>query len=173
MRTAWMVACLAIMTIGSIGPVSAAPLPGTEPMPIVADLEGQPIERSTIPTYFCHDLDFPKIRCFRTARQLERAEADRRVASSQAAAFGPSDYVSIYDGQNTTGSFMDLSQNYDTLFGIGWNDRISSYKGRNSASGTFWTDWFASGTARNFCCNTIVNSLPAGLDNAFTSVYRH
>jgi hypothetical protein len=35
------------------------------------------------------------------------------------------------------------------------------------------TDWFASGTARNFCCNTNVSSLPGGLDNAFSSVYRH
>jgi hypothetical protein len=83
------------------------------------------------------------------------------------------DYVLIYDGATHTGASMYVSQNYDALFSIGWNDRISSYQGLNSGSGTFWTDWYSSGTARNFCCNTSILSLPSGLDNAFSSVYRH
>jgi hypothetical protein len=117
---------------------------------------------------YCHDFYYPRIHCFRSQRDLDAA-----ATSAIAATLSSADYVLIYDGATQTGASMYVSQNYDALFTIGWNDRISSYQGLNSASGTFWTDWFASGTARNFCCNTSVLSLPSNLDNAFSSSYRH
>lgn len=67
---------------------------------------------------------------------------------------------------------MHVSQNYDTLFWIGWNDRISSFKARNCARGTFWADWNGQGRATDFCCNQKASALTAAVDNTFTSVYR-
>lgn len=89
-----------------------------------------------------------------------------------AAAVGPSDYVTVYSDPSYGGSYMHVSQNYDTLFWIGWNDHISSYKARNSALGTFWSDWNAAGRRTDFCCNQVVATLPSTVDNTFTSVYR-
>jgi hypothetical protein len=144
---------------------------------LVADLNGRPIKPSLIGSYYCHDFDFPRIHCYRTASDLAKGEArwgasDGKL-TTQSAAFGVNDYVSVFDGNAYTGATMDMSQNYDTLAFIGWNDRISSFKARNSASGEFWTDWFATGIGRLFCCNTWVSALPSDQDNAFTSVYRH
>jgi hypothetical protein len=148
--------------------------PSTDSGPtITAEPVGRAIKPELISSFYCHDFDYPVIRCFRSALELEAAEASRASASEGlSATFTAADYVTIYDGTVWTGAYMDVSQNYDALFSIGWNDRISSYKARNSVSGKFWTDWFASGTARSFCCNTQVSSLPSNLDNAFSSVYR-
>ena len=142
---------------------------------IRADVEGRSIKSSEISSYFCHDFDFPRIHCFQTADRLEAVTTTTMSTgtSAVAAAFGPNDYVTVYSGPTFSGTYAHLSQNYDNLFWVGWNDQISSYKGRNGASGTFWSDWFASGRATNFCCNTQVTSLPGGVDNTFTSVYRH
>lgn len=141
---------------------------------IRADVEGRSILRSEISAYFCHDFDFPRIHCFSTAAGLEAVTTTTSTETSVvAAAFGPNDYVTVYSGPTFSGTYAHLSRNYDTLFYVGWNDQISSYKGRNNASGTFWSDWYATGRATNFCCNTQVTSLPSGVDNTFTSVYRH
>jgi hypothetical protein len=174
MRTAGIIAALgAVLTLLSVGVVSAAS-GSRESAGIVADVDGHSIKPVLIGTLYCHDFDYPRIHCFRSQRELDAAAASviaarRQLSSSLSAA----DYVLIYDGATHSGASMYVSQNYDALFTIGWNDRVSSYQGLNSASGTFWTDWFSSGTARNFCCNASVLSLPSNLDNAFSSVYRH
>jgi hypothetical protein len=174
MRTAGMMTALgAVLALLSAGVVSGASRPGGS-AGIVADLNGRPIKPALIGTLYCHDLDYPRVHCFRSQRELDTATASV-IAASRLSSATPSSaaYVLIYDGATQTGASMYVSQNYDALFSIGWNDRISSYQGLNGASGTFWTDWFASGTARNFCCNATVLSLPSNLDNAFSSVYRH
>lgn len=174
MRMSWVIAgVVAIMTLSSSATVSAAPPIERRSDPIVADLEGRLIKPAAISSFYCHDFDYPHIHCFRTAAALAEAELSMPSSMTAAAAFGPGDYVTIFDGSSYSGSAMDLSQSYDAMFSIGWNDRVSSYKARNSVSGTFYKDWFASGGLSNFCCNVNVPSLPSDLDNAFSSVYRH
>lgn len=159
-----------VSTVVFSGAVQASP---SQPR-IRADVEGRPIKPSEISTYFCHDFDFPRIHCFPTGARLEAAINTTSAGTlAVLAAFGPNDYVTVYSGPTFSGTYAHLSQNYDTLYWIGWNDQISSYKGRNSASGTFWSDWYATGRATNFCCNTQVTSLSSDVDNTFTSVYRH
>lgn len=136
-----------------------------------ADLEGRPINAIDAGDYYCHDFDYPRIRCFTTAEGLEAAIANGADAEAQAV-FGPDDYVTIYSEPSYAGSYMHVSQNYDTLFWIGWNDRISSFKARNSQSGSFWADWYATGRRTPFCCNQTVPWLISEVDNTFTSVYR-
>jgi hypothetical protein len=170
-------AVVAAIVLGSAGAVSATSgTPHVAHPPVSADLGGRPIKPDLIPTFYCHDLAYPIIHCFRTPAGLEAAIAGSGAVpgpAPAAAAVSTAPYVTIYDSPNWSGTYMHLSESYDALFTIGWNDRVSSYIARNSASGTFWTDWFASGTGKTFCCNVAVSSLPAGLDNAFSSVYRH
>lgn len=65
----------------------------------------------------------------------------------------PPDYVIVYSATSYAGSYMYISQDYDMLALVGWNDRIRSYKAVNSALGTFWTDWFGNGSRLDFCCD--------------------
>jgi hypothetical protein len=173
MRTAGVLASVAMLTILSATAVFGASRPRAEPTTVIADVDGRPIKIAQIATFWCHDFDYPKIHCFRSAKDLEEAKVTQFVAlAAVSPSFAAGDYVTIFDGQVYTGGAIDLSQSYDALWSIGWNDRVSSYKGRNSVSGKFWTDWYSSGTARSFCCNANVSSLPGNLDNAFSSVYR-
>jgi hypothetical protein len=140
-----------------------------------ADLDGRPIDPAQASSYFCHDFDFPQIHCFSTPSELEASVAQAAMASSQGvviAAFGPNDYVTVYSSPSYAGSFAHLSQSYDALATIGWNDMISSYRVRNSRTGAFYEHWFAGGSKKTFCCNQNVPSLAAGVDNTFSSVYR-
>jgi hypothetical protein len=163
---------LLMVAVGSVAMSGGAA--GASPRPqIRADLEGKSIPIAKISSYFCHDFDFPRIHCFDNPTRLEASIGGDGRSTTAALAFGPNDFVTIYSGPTYSGGYVHLSQNYDTLFVIGWNDQVSSYKGRNSASGTFWSDWYGSGRGTNFCCNTNVPYLPSGVDNTFTSVYRH
>jgi hypothetical protein len=79
--------------------------------------------------------------------------------------------VTIWDGAAFSGAFMNVSQDYSVLATIGWNDKISSFKGRNSETGTFYTDWFYGGSFWAFCCNAQLSSL-GSYNNTFSSVLR-
>lgn len=160
------------MVFGLLGTalLSGTAIAAEESPRIRADLEGRRINVSEIGSYFCHDFAFPEVHCFSTASELEAASASGEGLI--AAAVGPSDYVTIFADPGYLGSYMHVSQNYDTLFWIGWNDRVSSYKARNSALGTFWSDMSATGRRTDFCCNQSVAALSSIVDNTFTSVYR-
>jgi hypothetical protein len=145
--------------------------PGSEAV-IVADLEGIPIAAGEVSRYFCHDRAFPSIHCFATAGALEQELATAESAAVGTMVASAADYVQIYAGTDRTGASMVVSQDYDTLFVVGWNDRIRSYRGLNSARGFFWTDWYATGSSLAFCCNVVDLTLPATFDRAITSVYR-
>lgn len=135
---------------------------------IVADLEGIPIPLTAVGKFHCNDLDFPAIHCFRSVTDLSASvEVDGSLSLLSAA-----DYVQIYQDAAFQGPSMVVSQNYPVLAAIGWNDRISSFKGRNSHTGTFFTDWFAGGTPYAFCCNQQVSSL-GGFNDTFSSIYNN
>lgn len=143
----------------------------------LAELDGRRIRAVDVGRWFCHDFDRPMIRCFSTAPALERDVAARSASVGSRnygtlAALAQSDYVTIYSEPSYSGSYAHLSGDYDQLWMIGWNDRISSYKGRNGQSGTFYGDWFGGGTVRTFCCNTAVPWMTSTYDNTFSSAYR-
>lgn len=137
---------------------------GPEPQ-LSATLDGKPIPVEDVGRYYCDDFAYPEIRCWST-RVLpdSRALLVTMLASS--------DYVTIWDGTTFGGVFMNISQDYSALNTIGWNDRVSSFKGRNSGNGTFYTDWFYSGSFWGFCCNSQLASLGA-YNNTFSSVLRN
>jgi hypothetical protein len=130
-----------------------------------ADLAGQPIRLADVGKYHCHDLDYPRIHCFRTAEDLAASPP------MAAALLSGVTYVTIYDGASFLGSSMNVAQDYDILALIGWNDRVSSFKARNSLSGRFFVDWFGGGSGWSFCCNSTASTL-GSFDNTFSSVYQ-
>ena len=149
--------------------VPAAPV-AAAPAQIKATLDGRPIKISEIPDYDCHDLEFPVIRCFATQADRD-ASLSVEAGSLEALAAAAVAYVTMYDGASFTGATFTASQNYDALVSIGWNDRVSSFRARNSETGVFYVDWFAGGSSWSFCCNGQASSL-GSFNNTFSSVYR-
>ena len=154
---------------------AATPAPAAQ-RSIAADLDGRPIPVSEISRHYCHDRDYPKIHCYATPSRLEAAIRAPGTAISTPGggvqAASTSDYVVIYSGTSYSGAYMYLSQNYDVLAFVGWNDRIRSYRSLNGASGVFYTDWFGSGSALTFCCGRTATYLSSTFDRQISSVYR-
>lgn len=131
---------------------------------LTATLDGKAIPLDDVGKYDCDDFDYPEIRCWSSRIQLDaRATVMTLLAGT--------DYVTIYDLSNFGGSSMNVSEDYVTLSLIGWNDRISSFKGRNSQSGAFYVDWFYGGAWWTFCCNQQSASLGT-FSNTFSSIRR-
>ena len=135
---------------------------------LTADLEGVPIPLVAVANFQCNDFDYPAIHCFKAAGELS---ASLQVALSLDLLSGI-DYVQVWEHSAYGGSSMVISQDYNALSLLGWNDRISSFKARNSQTGTFYTDWFANGSAYGFCCNQQVPSL-GSYNDTFSSVYNN
>jgi hypothetical protein len=174
MNRKFLAVVLGLMLLASA--TTSAALAGTPRDQLRADLDGRPIKLADVGRWFCHDFDYPQLHCYSSAGALEQALVDRSAASgggvTALAAYGPNDYVTIYSEPSYAGSYAHLSANYDSLVLIGWNDRISSFKARNSQAGKFYSNWFGSGTVRSFCCNTTVPWMTSTYDNTFSSVYR-
>ncbi len=162
--TVFGIAAAAVMslTATAVTPVAAATMASR----LSADLDGVPIPLTDVGLYDCHDFDAPRIHCFTITGQRDAA-----VGGTAALAAAGVAYVVIYDQASFAGPSMVLSDDYSVLALIGWNDRISSFKGQGSQSGRFWTDWFGGGSPYSFCCNQQVPSL-GSYDNTFSSVSR-
>ena len=152
-----------LVTASLIGPSTAGAASDVK-VTITADLDGKPIDLILVGKYHCQDFDYPRIHCYSDANLLAGA------VTSILALTGV-DYVLVFDQSWYAGASMYISQNYTALATLGWNDRISSMKARNSESGIFWTDWFYGGSSYGFCCNLNYPGLGA-YDNTFSSVYR-
>jgi hypothetical protein len=146
-------------------PAALADSKAARSVELSADLDGKPIPLVDVARYHCEDLDFPRIHCFETAAEVGAAPG--MLAAAQVGYT----YVTIYDGASFAGASLAISEDYDVLAALGWNDRVSSFRARNSESGAFYTDWFHGGTGYAFCCNSQVPLLGA-YNNTFSSVYR-
>jgi peptidase inhibitor family I36 len=153
----------ASLAVGGFITTPAALAADPEP-DLTATLDGRPIPLEDVGKYYCDDFSYPEITCWST-----RLPADARA--TVVTLLTAIDYVTIWDGTNYGGSFLNVSEDYSALALLGWNDRISSFKGRNSETGAFYTDWFYSGTVWAFCCNTQAPGLGA-YNNTFSSIRR-
>jgi hypothetical protein len=129
-----------------------------------ATLDGRAIPLEDVGKYDCDDFSYPEIRC-----SSSRVLVDARALA--VTLLTGTDYVTIYDGTGFGGAFMNVSEDYSALSLIGWNDRISSFKGRNGQSGAFYVDWFYSGAWWTFCCNQQSSNLGT-FSNTFSSIRR-
>jgi hypothetical protein len=130
---------------------------------LVAFLDGRPLALKLVANYYCDDFAFPVIQCSTQPATIQ--------ARATLALLGGIEYVTIYDLQSFNGSYLHVSQDYSTLVTIGWSDRVSSFRARNSETGRFTVDWFYGGANWSFCCNSQVTILNA-YDNTFSSVQR-
>lgn len=132
---------------------------------VTADLDGVPLKLEQVGKWYCDDFNYPAIHCFSNAVQLESRATLFQLLTAV-------DFVTVYEAGSYSGSFMHMSQDYTALATIGWNDRISSLRGRNSEQSHFFADWFYGGTTYSVCCNTQISSLGT-YDNTFSSVHRN
>jgi hypothetical protein len=166
LRTVAIGSLLAVSMLagGTWDPVAAAGIDTNSAPLLAAYLDGKPIPLADVSRYYCDDFSYPIIRCSTSQLVIDvRATLSSMLASV--------DYVTIYENTNFQGGAMNVSQDYNVLAWIGWNDRISSFKARNSETGTFFTDWLYGGSQWSFCCNSQLGSL-GGYDNTFSSVKR-
>lgn len=164
-----------LLALAVAGPVAAR---ASAQKDLSADLDGKSIPLAEVGNWYCHDFDYPVIHCFSDPASLQESSATAQtkrkaralLAGDLEAALAGVTYVTVYEYTSYQGAFMQMSENYSLLSLIGWNDRISSFKARNSMSGAFWTDWFYTGTKYSFCCNQELGSL-GGYNDTFSSVY--
>ena len=157
-RVAWLVVASSLCLLFGTQPVMAG---GVE---LSADVDGRPIALNAIPKYHCQDLDYPRIHCFRTPAALEASAANLLAATASA-------YVYAWDQPSYAGGSFIFTQDYLALATIAWNDRISSFKAKNSDTGHWYTDWFYGGTSWYFCCN-VQQPFLGSFDDTFSSVHR-
>ncbi len=142
---------------------------------IEADLGGRSIPAVDVGRYHCDDVDFPRIHCYSTAAALEHAVASRLA---NARSEGPGalataltvTYVHIYADITYQGASAYLSVAYDDLSVIGWNDRISSFKGQTGNGGTFFEHIYGGGFAYGFNANQNVSYVGDAYNDRFSSV---
>ena len=149
---------------------------------IIADLAGRRIASTAVGDYHCHDFDFPVIHCFTTATEVEAAVAalgvdprpEQPPGNGAADALGvlATNYVRIFADAGFAGSSAYLSVNYSNLSSIGWNDRISSFYGMNTARGEFREHEGYGGFTYGFCCNQQVSYVGDSYNDKFSSVRR-
>ena len=153
---------VSLVGIGLTQPPSAV---GADPPgEVVAFLDGKPIPVAEISRHFCDDFSYPVIHCSSSPLAVE-------LRATTLLALTGVDYVTIYDYTTFQGPYMHVSQDYGSLLTIGWNDRISSFRGRNGETGRFWTDWFNGGSSWSFCCDSWFSSL-GSYNNTFSSMQR-
>jgi len=141
---------------------------------LTAMLDGHRIDLQRVSDYHCHDLDYPVIRCYRSAEDLDRAIADR--VGRDPGSLSPQGvtavaYVRVYTDASYGGTSLLISTPYDHLGAVGWNDRISSFKTLTSAGGSFWQHDLHSGWAYPFCCSSTVPYVGDAYNDQFSSVY--
>jgi hypothetical protein len=155
-------AALLAFVLGALTPTTAAAATGSGDL--TADLDGRPIKLELVGNWYCDDFSYPAIHCFSSPQ-------NETMRTASVLAVTAVDFVTVYEYTSWAGSYMHMSQDYTVLATIGWNDRISSLKGRNSETSHFYVDWFNGGASYALCCNSQISSL-GSFDNTFSSVRR-
>ena len=176
----WTVTVL-LVSIVVIAPTEVA---ASDPT-IRADLDGRPIPAAQVGDWYCHDFEYPLIHCFRTEAELDAAVASlgyqplgpRPNTSEGLDAASPSgvlavSYVHVYVDAGYAGSSAYFSVNYSNLGVIGWNDKISSFVGLDSATGQFFETINYNGFIFGWCCNSAVSYVGASSNDRFSAVRR-
>jgi hypothetical protein len=174
----------AMVMLVSIALILPAPAVAANPT-IRADLEGRPIPAAQVGDWYCHDFDYPLIHCFETGAELDAAVAslgyeplgpgasiDARLSPISPAGVLAISYVRVFVDASYFGSSAYFSVNYPNLGLIGWNDKISSFIGLDSATGQFREDINYVGFIYGWCCNSAVPYVGDSSNDRFSSVRR-
>jgi hypothetical protein len=148
-RSRWVIgfAVLGLLAL----PMTVSAAPATNGGPAVY-LDGQRIEGRAAANLFCHDRDYPLIRCFRTAADRAAEESglagapDGAVAGSVDPASLLSPYVSWYRDANFSGPSFEAYVYEPDLAALGWDNQISSFMPLNGGHPLWWTGPNRTGT---------------------------
>lgn len=94
-----------------------------------AVLDGSVLSLPEVAAHHCHDLSFPVIRCFRSARSR-----DLDVASM----LDSTPYVTVFKDADHGGGSYTFGSAWSDLSTIGWNDIITSFKSLNGGRPRFY-----------------------------------
>jgi len=93
---------------------------------VSADLSGVPIGIEDIARYHCHDLDYPRMRCFETVDALV-LELERRLSAGPGFGRASDSPLGTLAVNLFRGARYDFCCNVQVAWiGSAWNDRISS-----------------------------------------------
>lgn len=148
-RSRWVIgyAVLGLLAL----PMTVLAAPATHGVPVVY-LGGQWIDSREAANFYCHDRDYPVIRCFRTP--ADRAAEENGLAGvPEAAIIGNvgqpsllSPYVRWYRDANFSGPSFEAYVYEPDLAAIGWDNLISSFTPLNGGHPLWWTGPNRSGT---------------------------
>ena len=156
-RARWVIGCAVLGLLALPMTVSAAP--ATNGVPSVY-LDGQRIEGRAAVNLFCHDRDYPVIRCFRTA--ADRAAEEGGLAGTPlAGSVGQpnllSPYVRWYRDASFSGPSFEAYVYEPDLAALGWDNQISSFMPLNGGHPAWWTGPNRTGTKWDWGTASIAN----------------
>jgi hypothetical protein len=163
------------LLVASLFVLVTAPASAAQGPRLTADVEGRPIAPSASSGYFCHDFDYPRIHCFRSAAKLQaalgtQAALDTGLLAAPSAPAGT--WVTVYSDATYAGFFFYLSHNYNNLGDIGWNDIISSFRVQVGFSGRFAQDAFSGGWQYFWYGYQNIPYVGSSYNDQFSSFYR-
>lgn len=148
-RSRWVIECAVLALLALPMTVSASPAAIDVP---AVYLDGQRIDGREAADFYCHDRDYPVIRCFRTPadRAAEQDRSARAPDASIVGSVGPasllSPYVRWYRDANLSGPSFEAYVYEPDLAAIGWDNRISSFRPLNGGHPLWWAGPNRSGT---------------------------
>ncbi len=140
---------LAVFAAGGL-PASVSAVPARDVTPVVY-LGAQRIDPGAIVDLYCHDRDYPVIRCFLTAEQRATEEV-QAAGGIEAATLDPtatallSPYVRWYRDTNFAGPSFEAYLAEPDLAAIGWDNKISSFTPLNGGHPAWWSGPNRTGT---------------------------
>ena len=137
---------------------------------LTATLDGVSIPLAEVAHYNCHDRDYPVIRCFRSAVDLETDEQRVIAANAMAPQQLLTAFVRWYQNANYGGSFFDAYDPYPDLSVIGWAKQISSFKPLNGGHPIWWQG--ANYTGVGWDWGTAPEPYLGGADDQISSVQK-
>jgi hypothetical protein len=163
------------LLVASLFVLVSAPASAAQGPRLTADVEGRPIAPSASSGYYCHDFDYPRIHCFRSAANLQAAlglplAPDAGLLAAPATPAGT--WVTVYSDASYAGFYFYLSHNYDRLGDIGWNDIISSFRVQVSFSGRFTQNIFGAGWQYYWSAYQNIPYVGSSYNDQFSSFYR-
>ncbi|MBI2763652.1 MAG: hypothetical protein HYX54_07895, partial [Chloroflexi bacterium] len=127
-RTLGPWAALLALGIAVVAPVAS--VAGAPSGALRATVDGRPIPLAAVGSLYCHDLDYPLIRCFRDESAL-RADEERAAALVGS---GATLWVTWYRDASYGGPAFDAAWSWPDLATINWSRQISSFRSYSGAN---------------------------------------
>lgn len=152
--------------------VLATPAPsvlGARSGELWATADDRPIPLAAVSSLYCHDLDYPLIRCFRDEPAL-RADEQRAEAAAPAGS-SITVWVTWYRDADYGGPAFDAAWSWPDLATINWSRQISSFRSYSGANPRwYFLPNYAGGVSVSWGANAQVSYVGGTYNDRFESV---